>query len=210
VTSSVTLSSSRRRILVWQTFLSLLPSESRYMFQSVAKGLSVGACQFERSILSVGAWGSVVVTSGCATSRTVPESFPGGVTGDFFRGSFRQNHVPWVPGISPGVKAAGACDWRSTTLVVPNVEMIWGLNLPGTPRTTSACRGTPFLYFLSAIYWNTRRWIFLSHVAQHAAYSFQSTLKSLLVQCCVHFKLVTPPKILKLWSNVDYFCDDWN
>jgi len=31
----------------------------------------------------------------------------------------------------------------STTLVVPNVEMIRGLNLPGTPR---ACRGIPLLY----------------------------------------------------------------
>jgi hypothetical protein len=85
---------------------------------------------------------------------TVPGSITGGVTGEFFRGSFRQNHVPWsrlslwkwVPGISPGVKAAGAYGWRPTTLVVPNVEMIRGLNLPGTPRATSACRGTPLLY----------------------------------------------------------------
>ena len=30
----------------------------------------------------------------CATSWTVPGSIPGGVTGDFFPGSFRQNHVP--------------------------------------------------------------------------------------------------------------------
>ena len=30
----------------------------------------------------------------CATSRTVPGSIPGGVTWDFFRGSFQQNHVP--------------------------------------------------------------------------------------------------------------------
>ena len=29
----------------------------------------------------------------CTTSRMVPESIPGGVIGDFFRGSFRQNHV---------------------------------------------------------------------------------------------------------------------
>ena len=85
-----------------------------------------------------------------ATSWTVPGSIPGGVTGDFFLGSFRQNHVPWgrlslwkwVPGTSPEVKAAGAYGWRPTTLVVPNVEMIQGLNLPGTPRATSACRGT--------------------------------------------------------------------
>jgi hypothetical protein len=77
----------------------------------------------------------------CATSRTVPGSIPGGVTWDFFRGSFGQNHVPWgrlspwkwVPGISPGVKAAGAYGWRPTTLVVPNVTKIRGLHRPGTP-----------------------------------------------------------------------------
>ena len=80
-------------------------------------------------------------------------SIPGGVTSDFFLGSFRQNHVPWgrlsfskwVPGISPGVKAAGTFGWRSTTLVVPKVEKIRGLNLPGTPTTISVCRG--ILYF---------------------------------------------------------------
>ena len=33
--------------------------------------------------------------------------------------------------------------WRPTILVVPNVEMIRGLNLPGTHTATSACRGTP-------------------------------------------------------------------
>ena len=92
----------------------------------------------------------------CATSRTVPGSIPSGVTEDSFRGSFRQKHVPWgrlslwkwVPGISPGVKAAGAYGWRPTTLVVPNIEMIRGLNLPGTPRATSACRRTPLLFSL--------------------------------------------------------------
>jgi len=31
---------------------------------------------------------------------------------------------------------------------MPNFEMIRGLNLPGTPRATSACRGTPLLYFI--------------------------------------------------------------
>ena len=90
----------------------------------------------------------------CATSRTVQGSIPGGVTWDFFRGSFQQNPVPWgwlsfwkwVPGLSPGIKAAGAFGWRPT-LVVPKVEKIRGLTLPGTPRATSACRGIPLLYF---------------------------------------------------------------
>ena len=74
--------------------------------------------------------------------------------GIFFRSSFRQNHVPWgrlslrkrLPRISPGVKATGAFSWRPTTLVVLNVEIIRGLNLPGTPRATSACRGIPLFF----------------------------------------------------------------
>jgi hypothetical protein len=66
---------------------------------------------------SVGEFQSVLLTSGaCATSRRVSGSIPGGFTGDFFHGSFRQNHVPWgrpslwkwIPGISPGVRATGA------------------------------------------------------------------------------------------------------
>ena len=90
----------------------------------------------------------------CATNRTVPGSIPSGVTGDFFRGSPRRNHVPWgrfslwkwVPGISPGIKAAGAYGLRPTTLVVPNVKKIRGLNLPGTPWATSACCGMTFTF----------------------------------------------------------------
>ena len=49
---------------------------------------------------------------------------------------------------SPGVKAASAFGWRPTTLVVPKVEKIRGLNLPGTPWAISACRGIPLLYLL--------------------------------------------------------------
>jgi hypothetical protein len=70
------------------------------------------------------------------TSWTVPGSVLDGFTGDFFCGSFRQNHVPWgrlslwkwLPGISPEVKAAGAFGWRPTNLVVPKVEKIRSLN----------------------------------------------------------------------------------
>ena len=56
---------------------------------------------------------------------------------------------------------------RLTTLVMPNVEMIRGLNLPGTPRTTSACRGTPVnllmmvlrirIQIWCVIYWSAER-----------------------------------------------------
>jgi hypothetical protein len=159
VTSSVTLSSIRRRILVWQTFLSFCLQNQGTCFSQWLRDSAWEHANLREVFSLLGAWGSVVVTSGYATSRTVPGSISGGVTGDFFRGSFRQNYVLWVPGISPGVKPAGACGWQPTTLVVPNVEMIWGLNLPGTPRATSTCRDTPLRYFLSAIYWNTRRWI---------------------------------------------------
>jgi len=72
-----------------------------------------------------------------------------GVTGDYFRGSPKRNHMPWgrlspwkwIPRISTGVKAAGAYGWRTTILVVPNVKKIRGLNLPGTPWATLACCG---------------------------------------------------------------------
>jgi len=114
----------------------------------------------------------------CATSRTVSGSIPGGVTGDFFRLSFRQNHVPWgrlslwkwVPGISPRVKAAAAYGWWPTTLVVPNVEMIRGLNLPGTPWATSAFRGTPLPFYIPGMveifpFYTTPRTTLKSHAA---------------------------------------------
>jgi hypothetical protein len=81
----------------------------------------------------------------CATSQMVPGSIPGGVAGDFFP-LFHHNYLllfrlslwKWVPGISPGVKAAGVYGWRLTTLVMPNVKKIRGLNWPGTPW---ACPG---------------------------------------------------------------------
>jgi hypothetical protein len=40
----------------------------------------------------------------------------------------------------------GRCIWL-TTLVVPKVEKIRGLNLSGTPGATSTCRGRPLIYF---------------------------------------------------------------
>ena len=118
-------------------------NDSHILFERVS--------EFQSMLLTFGA---------CATSRTVSGSIPGGFTGDFFRGSFRQNLVPWgrlslwkwVTGISPGVKAADAYGWRPTTLVVSNVEKIRGLNLPGIPWATSACRGIP-LFFYCKVLW---------------------------------------------------------
>jgi hypothetical protein len=52
----------------------------------------------------------------------------------------------------------GRCVWL-TTLVVPKVEKIQGLNLPGTPRATSACRGIPLpLLLLTLILLTWRIW----------------------------------------------------
>ena len=90
----------------------------------------------------------------CKVHIFPPASIPGDVTGDFFHGSPRWNHVPWgrlslwkwVPGISPGVKAAGAYGWRTTTLAVPNVKKIQGLNLPRTPWATLACCRMTFTF----------------------------------------------------------------
>jgi len=74
----------------------------------------------------------------------------------FFPWFPRQNHVPWrrlnlwkwVPGISPGVKAAGAFGRRPTTVVVPKPQEIRGPNLPGTPWAISAFRGRPLFYYI--------------------------------------------------------------
>jgi hypothetical protein len=77
----------------------------------------------------------------CSSCRTVLGSIPGGVTlgnfsvateGTMCRGvdSASKNEYQGFP---LGMKAAGAWGWRPTTLVVPNVKKIRGLNLPGTP-----------------------------------------------------------------------------
>ena len=106
---------------------------------------------FYEEYKSCGVWGSVVVKAlRCKSDGPRIDSW--WCHWGFFRGSPLQNHVPWgllshwkwVPGISPGVKVAGAYGWWPTTLIVPNVKKIWGLNLPRTPWITSACCGMTF------------------------------------------------------------------
>ena len=103
--------------------------------------LKIWQCSF----YFTGAWGSVVF-------KALRGSIPGSVTWDSFLWFLPTKPCAlslwkWVPGISPGVKAAGGFGWRPTTLVVPKVEKIRGLYLPGTPRVTPACRGIPLLVF---------------------------------------------------------------
>jgi len=61
----------------------------------------------------------------------------------------------WVPRISAGLKTAGAFGWRPTTLVMPNVTKIRGLNLHATPWAASACCGMTLLS-RSTCLWNTQ------------------------------------------------------
>ena len=95
-----------------------------------------------------GTWGSVVVKA----LRYCSEG--PGIDSQWCRWGFfpwyprgRLSLWKWVPEISPRVKAAGTFGWRPTILVVPKRQEIRGLNLPGTPWATSACRGSPLLYF---------------------------------------------------------------
>ena len=81
---------------------------------------------------------------------------------------------------SPGVKAAGAYGWQTTTLVVPNVEMIRGFKLHGTLRATSACRGTSLLFFFTKF--SFRSWGGLSPVSR--CEGFRSPPIPILRICC--------------------------
>jgi len=79
---------------------------------------------------------------------------PFGVTGDFSLWYHRQNEPCALRSTQPlkrssrdfsWVNAAGAFCWRPTTLVVLKRKEIRGLNPPGTPWATSACRGRHFI-----------------------------------------------------------------
>ena len=52
----------------------------------------------------------------------------------------------WLPGISSGVKAAGAYGWRPTTLVVPNVKKMQGLTDPEPLGPVQAYCGMTFIF----------------------------------------------------------------
>jgi len=77
-------------------------------------------------LIFLGAWGGVVVKALRYWSG-IPGIDSRWCHWGFFPWSPRQNHVSWgrlslwkwVPGISRGVKAAGAFGWQPTTLVVP-------------------------------------------------------------------------------------------
>jgi hypothetical protein len=146
----------------------------------------------------------------CSTSRTVPESIPGGITWDFFRGSFRQNHVSWgrfslwkwIPGISPGVKAVGAFGWRPTTLVVPKVEKIRGLNLPGTPRATSACRRIPLPLLYLQIFKNISR--FARRTAIHCSSMQRQFYLHVVEEMLYYYRIITQNEGEIIFYSVRY------
>jgi hypothetical protein len=86
----------------------------------------------------------------CATSRMVPGSITGGVTG-FFNDIFPSAlgwlspSWKWVTGTFMGVKTAGAWGWQPHQLHVPNVMKSESLNLLEPSGPHRACYGTPLL-----------------------------------------------------------------
>jgi len=63
----------------------------------------------------------------------------------------------------------GRCVWLTTYLVVPKVEKIWGLNLHGTPRANSACRGMTFTF--TYLYTFTYTLITYNYVREFSAHN---------------------------------------
>jgi hypothetical protein len=131
----------------------LLQVNSTHKFRKTHVALNGMSSPFHKkdsvTTVVVGAWGSTALLVGRSRERFLVLSLE-----IFSVSPSGRNHVPWgrlslwkwVPGISPSVKAAGAYGWLPTTLVVPNVEMIRGHNLPGTPSATSACCGITFTF----------------------------------------------------------------
>jgi len=102
-------------------------------------------------------WGGVVVKALRYSSEGPGIDSRWSHWGIFF--SMVQNNVPWgrlspwkwVPGISPGVKAAGAFGWRPTTLVLPKRQeksgaLIYPASL-GPPRPVVGDLYLNLLYF---------------------------------------------------------------
>jgi hypothetical protein len=78
----------------------------------------------------------------CDTSRTVPESIPGGVT------AFYSDISPSDRAMALGIKAAGAWGWQPHHLRVPNVMKSGSLNLLEPSRPHRACYGTALPFHL--------------------------------------------------------------
>ena len=114
--------SARQLSLSW-----VVPSHHGMLLPQVEDGGT--AANMKGSCVYFGAWGGVVV------KELRYYSDGPGIDCRWSHWGFlpwypRQNHVPWgrlslwkwVPGISPGIKAAGAFGWRPTTLVVPKSQ----------------------------------------------------------------------------------------
>jgi hypothetical protein len=97
----------------------------------------------------------------CATSRTVPGSIPGGVTGFFIFPSDRKHGPEVESALSEneykehflGVKAVGAWGWRAYRFHMPNVMKSGSLNLLEPSGPHRACYVNPLpLPFTQDVY----------------------------------------------------------
>jgi hypothetical protein len=97
----------------------------------------------------------------CATSRKVAGSIPDDITGIFHWHNpssrimalgLTQPLTKNIPGIFPGVKAAGASGWQLYHLHVPIVLKSASLNLLEPSGTVQACNGIAFPLFLNMPY----------------------------------------------------------